>query len=123
MEAGIPAKLKDILGLEGPPGRLNVRRRPIGGTRAASGYIHSGRFSKSSDRGRPDLARFTPIALITLGIYDIPMRISVVIPVFNEAATVAGLYASVLATGLADEIILVNDGSSDATPRILDALP
>ena len=50
------------------------------------------------------------------------MRISVVIPVFNEAATVARLYASVLATGLADEIILVNDGSSDGTTEILDGL-
>ena len=48
------------------------------------------------------------------------MRVSVVIPVFNEAATVARLYASVLATGLADEIILVNDGSSDGTTEILD---
>ena len=51
------------------------------------------------------------------------MRISVVIPVFNEAATVAKLYASVVATGLADEIILVNDGSSDGTAEILDRLP
>jgi glycosyltransferase involved in cell wall biosynthesis len=50
------------------------------------------------------------------------MRISVVIPVYNEAATVAKLYASVLATGLADEIILVNDGSSDGTTGILDGL-
>jgi glycosyltransferase involved in cell wall biosynthesis len=50
------------------------------------------------------------------------MRISVVIPVYNEAATVARLYASVLATGLADEIILVNDGSSDGTTEILDGL-
>lgn len=51
------------------------------------------------------------------------MRVSVVIPVFNEAATVARLYASVLATGLADEIILVNDGSSDGTTEILDGFP
>ena len=50
------------------------------------------------------------------------MRISVVIPVYNEAATVAKLYASVLATGLADEIILVNDGSTDGTTEILDGL-
>jgi glycosyltransferase involved in cell wall biosynthesis len=51
------------------------------------------------------------------------MRVSVVIPVFNEAATVARLYASVVATGLADEIILVNDGSSDGTTEILDGFP
>jgi glycosyltransferase involved in cell wall biosynthesis len=50
------------------------------------------------------------------------MRVSVIIPVYNEAATVERLYASVLATGLADEIILVNDGSSDGTTGILDGL-
>lgn len=63
------------------------------------------------------------MAHFTVGSYNMSMRVSVVIPVFNEAATVARLYASVLATGLADEIILVNDGSSDATPAILDGLP
>jgi glycosyltransferase involved in cell wall biosynthesis len=50
------------------------------------------------------------------------MRISVVIPVYNEAPTVADLYASVAATGLADEIILVDDGSTDGSPAILDGL-
>ena len=50
------------------------------------------------------------------------MRVSVVIPVYNESATVAKLHASVVATGLADEIILVNDGSTDGTTEILDGL-
>jgi glycosyltransferase involved in cell wall biosynthesis len=50
------------------------------------------------------------------------MRISVVIPVYNEAATVATLYGAVAATGLADEIILVDDGSTDGTSGILDGL-
>jgi glycosyltransferase involved in cell wall biosynthesis len=50
------------------------------------------------------------------------MRISVVIPVYNEAPTVAALYASVAATGIADEIILVDDGSGDGTGEILEAL-
>ncbi len=50
------------------------------------------------------------------------MRTTVVIPVYNEAPTVATLFAAVTATGLADEIILVNDGSTDGTTEILDGL-
>lgn len=50
------------------------------------------------------------------------MRISVVIPVYNEAPTVAAVHASVAATGIADEIILVDDGSGDGTGEILDGL-
>ncbi len=50
------------------------------------------------------------------------MRISVVIPVYNEAPTVAALYASVAATGIPDEIIPIDDGSADGTGDILDGL-
>ena len=50
------------------------------------------------------------------------MRLSVVIPVYNEAATVAALFASVAGTGMADEIILVDDGSTDGTGAILEGL-
>jgi glycosyltransferase involved in cell wall biosynthesis len=50
------------------------------------------------------------------------MRISVVVPVYNEVNTVAILFQSVVKTGLADEVILVNDGSTDATGLILDEI-
>jgi glycosyltransferase involved in cell wall biosynthesis len=50
------------------------------------------------------------------------MRLSVVIPVFNERQTVETLLARVRATGLADEIIVVDDGSTDGTRDLLQGL-
>ena len=50
------------------------------------------------------------------------MRVSVIIPVYNEAATVARLHTQVVATGLADEIIMVDDGSTDGSAEVLDSL-
>lgn len=47
-------------------------------------------------------------------------RVSVIIPVYNGAATVAEAIASALAQTRADlEVIVVDDGSTDATPAIL----
>ncbi|NLI83145.1 MAG: glycosyltransferase family 2 protein [Deltaproteobacteria bacterium] len=53
-------------------------------------------------------------------------RVSVVIPLHNEAETLRELYGSVRRTmertGSSWELVLVNDGSADDTPRILDRL-
>ncbi len=53
-------------------------------------------------------------------------RLSVVIPLHNEASTLEELYkrvrSSVETLDYTWELVLVNDGSSDATPRILDSL-
>ena len=50
------------------------------------------------------------------------MKISVVIPVYNEAATVAELISRVQAVDIPKEIILVDDGSTDGTRERLAQL-
>jgi glycosyltransferase involved in cell wall biosynthesis len=47
------------------------------------------------------------------------MSLSVVMPVYNEKATVETILARVESTGLATEIILVDDGSTDGTRDLL----
>ncbi len=50
------------------------------------------------------------------------MKLSIVIPVFNEVATLPIIIERVLATGLADEILLVDDHSTDGSRALLAAL-
>lgn len=54
-----------------------------------------------------------------------PALISIIVPVFNEQATIAAVIARLLAIDLPapSEIIVVNDGSSDGTRAVLDGLP
>lgn len=49
-------------------------------------------------------------------------RLSVIIPVYNEAPTLMRIHERVVALGLAYEIILVDDGSTDGSPEILEQL-
>jgi glycosyltransferase involved in cell wall biosynthesis len=51
------------------------------------------------------------------------LRLSIVIPVYNERATIAEIYARVQAVDLDKEIILVDDGSTDCTQDLLRDLP
>jgi glycosyltransferase involved in cell wall biosynthesis len=53
-------------------------------------------------------------------------RLSVIIPVYNEErlvqASVEAMHAGLLARNLPFEIVLVNDGSKDASPLLMDQL-
>jgi glycosyltransferase involved in cell wall biosynthesis len=50
------------------------------------------------------------------------MKISVLIPVYNEESTVEEAIERVAAVDLEKEIIVVDDCSSDRTPQIVSAL-
>ncbi|HXI93131.1 MAG TPA: glycosyltransferase family 2 protein [Blastocatellia bacterium] len=50
------------------------------------------------------------------------MKLSVVIPVYNEAATIAELISRVHAVEVPKQIIIVDDGSTDGTRDVLEAL-
>jgi dolichol-phosphate mannosyltransferase len=47
------------------------------------------------------------------------MKLSVIIPVYNEEATLGEIIFRVRATCRVDEIVVVDDGSTDASPQIL----
>ena len=50
------------------------------------------------------------------------MKLSVVIPVYNEREQVAAIIRRVLAVPLEKEVIVVDDGSSDGTDQVLASL-
>jgi glycosyltransferase involved in cell wall biosynthesis len=47
------------------------------------------------------------------------MKLSVIIPVYNEVKTIQEIITRVQATGLADEILAIDDGSTDGSRDLL----
>jgi dolichol-phosphate mannosyltransferase len=48
-----------------------------------------------------------------------PLKLSVIVPSYNEASTIEELLRKVLDTGLDLEVVVVDDGSTDATREVL----
>jgi len=50
------------------------------------------------------------------------MRVSVVVPIYNEENTIEIIHQAILSTSIPEEIIYINDGSVDGTSKILSGL-
>lgn len=55
-------------------------------------------------------------------LYNFRMKLSVIIPVFNEADTILEIVKRVIKTGLVYEVIIIDDGSTDGTRELLSSL-
>ena len=51
-----------------------------------------------------------------------PLTVSIIIPVYNEASTLAELIARVRSVPLEKQVIVVDDGSTDGTAGIVERL-
>ena len=50
------------------------------------------------------------------------MKVTIIIPVYNEVNTIEEILRRVEAENIATEILIVDDGSTDGTREILDSL-
>jgi len=49
------------------------------------------------------------------------MKLSVIMPVYNEAATVAAILEKLTRVSVVDEVVVINDGSTDGTEKKIQA--
>jgi len=80
---------------------------------------HIVRFGGHAAMGRKDRAATRLDRRVSRALQASGLKLSIVIPVYNEARTVAALIEKVRALDLEKEIIIVNDGSSDGTREAL----
>jgi hypothetical protein len=77
----------------------------------------------TSDEDRVELLHrlLGPDLCHRLGVYRLPPRflLSVVIPVYNEVGTIESIVRRVRACGIPCELIIVDDGSTDGTRKLL----
>lgn len=80
--------------------------------------------SWGAEKRGPELIRrlFGEAAARRLGFYHIPsdLRLSIVMPAYNEEATIEEAIRRVRAVDIAKEIIIVDDCSSDGTGKVLE---
>jgi glycosyltransferase involved in cell wall biosynthesis len=62
------------------------------------------------------------LSFLFLSFIILSMKVSAIIPVFNEESSILCTYQKVKETNLVQEMLFVNDGSSDQTQAILDSL-
>jgi glycosyltransferase involved in cell wall biosynthesis len=87
---------------------------------------HCGRPLPGNTRVSPEAVRqwLGDDAARQLGIFPIPpdLRLSIVMPVFNEKATLAEIVRRVRAVPIPKQIIVVDDGSTDGTRELLESM-
>ena len=54
---------------------------------------------------------------------NIKSQVSMVIPAFNEEESIGSLLDEIISLSLFEEIIVVNDGSTDSTKKIVEDYP
>ena len=103
----VPESLTSFIGLAG----ILVLGGLLSSTRAAR--PPEGRPPRPGSRSTPDAAD---------GGRATAMKLSILMPVFNEQETLRAIVERVLATPWEKELILIDDGSSDGTPALLREL-